>query len=115
MFRQWKGNIPHSFPRRAERKGKDERQVKDDPMNRRDDPGNRGGAGEFGGKYLTEKITGVYLLVSVLWLFIGTSLAEQSWEVVLEDSVYHAIIGVLLYFLLRRGTRALRAKEAALR
>jgi len=89
--------------------------LKDDAMNRRDDPGKRRGMWEFGAKWFPETVTGCYLLCSIVWLFVGTALAKQSWEVVLEDSVYHAVVGVVLYVLLRRGVGALQANETALR
>jgi len=84
-------------------------------MIRRDDSENRSVLWELGRKYLPEAVTGLYVLCSVLWLFIGTLLFQQSWGVILEDSLYHVCVGVVFYVFLRWGVRALHAKESALR
>src|SRR5512134_149731 len=84
-------------------------------MKRRYFPWTRGGTGEFGGKYLAETIIGIYLLVGGLWIIIGHTFVKQSWGLVFEDFVYSVCTGMVFYFLLRRGVRLLRRKEAALR
>ncbi len=84
-------------------------------MKRRDVPRDSAGDRWFGGKHLAEKVTGIYVLSGVLWVVIAVGLISHDWIVVIEDIAYVAFTGTLLYYLLRRGMGALKAKESALR
>jgi PAS domain S-box-containing protein len=71
--------------------------------------------GWLGGRYLPEKITGVYMACGVIWLVLISLFVPHAMSSYIEDTAYILGTSVIIYVLLRIGVRTLRAKESALR